>query len=181
MLRALGTLALTSALVLPGLARADEENQPWFDYYFGGGARIGVNIVELTPQLRDFFDVAPERGALVSRVLPDSPAAATGLQAGDVILEADGRKIASGLELVKAVRGTEEGERVKLLVSRRGKTREIEVRPEHAEPRMHQVMRRLRPWAGEALRELRDQIEALEGRLRELERRLDEDADATRS
>ncbi len=179
MLRALGTLALTSALVLPGQARADNENQPWFEWYLGGGARIGVNIVELTPQLRDFLDVAPERGVLVSRVLPDSPAAAAGLQAGDVILEADGRKIASGLELVQAVRGTEEGERVKLLVSRRGKTREIEVRPEHAEPRMHQVMRRLRPWAGEALRELRDQIEALEGRLRELEQRLDEDTDET--
>ncbi len=179
MLRALGMLALTSALVLPGLARADQENQPWFDYYFAGGARIGVEIVELTPQLRDFFDVAPERGVLVSRVLPDSPAAAAGLQAGDVILEADGRKIASRLELVQAVRGTEEGERVELRVSRRGKTREIEIRPEHREPPMHEAMRRLRPWAGDALRELRDQIEALEERLRELERRLAEDIDET--
>ena len=179
MLRALGTLALTSALVLPGLARADQENQPWFDYYFAGGARIGVEIVELTPQLRDFFDVAPERGVLVSRVLPDSPAAAAGLQAGDVILEADGRKIASRLELVQAVRGTEEGERVELRVSRKGKTREIEVQPEHPEPPMHQAMRRLRPWAGDALRELRDQIQALEERLREIERRLDESTDET--
>ena len=105
MLRALGTLTLSSALVLPGLARADHEIQPWFDWHLRGGARIGVEIVELTPQLRDFFDVAPKRGVLVSRVLPDSPAAAAGLQAGDVILEADGRKIASRLELVQAVRG----------------------------------------------------------------------------
>ncbi len=179
MLRALGTLALTSVLAFPGLARADDEIQPWFNYYFGGGARIGVEIVELTPQLRDFFDVAPERGVLVSRVLPDSPAAAAGLQAGDVILEADGRKVASRLELVQAVRGTEKGERVELRVSRRGKTREIEVRPEHPEPPMHQAMRRLRPWAGDALRELRDQIKALEERLLELERRLDEDTDET--
>ena len=180
MLRALGTLALTSALVLPVLARADQ-NQPWFDWHFGGGARIGVDIVELTPQLREFLDVAPERGVLVSRVLPDSPAAAAGLQAGDVILEADGRKIASRLELVQAVRATAEDGRVELRVSRRGKTREIQVRPEHPKPPMHQAMRRIRPWAGEVLRELRDQIEALEGRLRELERRLDEDTDETRS
>ena len=40
-------------------------------------------------------------------------------------------------------------------------------------------MRRLRPWAGDALRELREQIEALEERLRELERRLDKDTDET--
>ncbi len=183
MLRALGMLTLSSALVLPGLARADYEIQPWFDWHLGGGARIGVEIVELTPQLRDFFDVAPKRGVLVSRVVPDSPAAAAGLQAGDVILEADGRKIASRLELVQAVRGTEEGERVGLQVSRRGKTREIEVRPEHPEPPMHQAMRRLRPWAGDAVRELRDQIEAqieaLEERLRELERRLAESTDET--
>ena len=179
MVRALGTLALASALVLPGLARADHENQPWFHWRFGGGARIGVEIVELTPQLRDFLDVAPELGVLVSRVLPDSPAAAAGLQAGDVILEADGRKIASRLELVQAVGGTEQGERVELLVSRKGKTREIEVLPEHPEPPMQQAMRRLRPWAGDALRELRGQIEALEERLRELERRLDEDTDET--
>lgn len=179
MLRTLGTLALSSALVLPGLARADHEIQPWFDWHLGGGARIGVEIVELTPQLRDFFDVAPKRGVLVSRVLPDSPAAAAGLQAGDVILEADGRKVASRLELVQAVRAAEEGERVELLVSRRGKTREIEVRPEHPEPPLHQAMRRLRPWAADALRELRDQIEALEERLRELEHRLDKDTDET--
>ncbi len=179
MLRALGMLALASALVLPGLARADHENQPWFDWHFGGGARIGVEIVELTPQLRDFLDVAPKRGVLVSRVLPDSPAAAAGLQAGDVILEADGRKVASRLELVQAVRGAEEGERVELRVSRRGKTREIEIRPEHPEPPMREAMRRLRPWAGDALRELRNQIEALEERLRELERRLDKDTDET--
>ncbi len=177
MLRALGTLALTSALILPGLARADHGHEPWFDWRLGGGARIGVDIVELTPQLRDFFEVAPEQGVLVSDVLPDSPAAAAGLQAGDVILEADGRKIASRPELVQAVRDAEEGERVELVVSREGKTREIEVRPEHPEPRMHQAMRRMRPWGGEALRELRHQVEALEERLRELERRLAEDSD----
>ncbi len=180
MIRALVTLALTTALVLPGLARADRENQPWFlDYYIGRGARLGVEIVELTPQLRDFFDVAPEQGVLVSHVLPDSPAEAAGLQAGDVILEAEGRKIASRLELVQVVRRTEEGDRVGLRVSRRGKTREIEVQPEHPEPPLHKAMLRNRPWAGDAVRELRDQIEALEERLRELERRLDKDTDET--
>ena len=179
MLRALGMLALTSALALPGLARAGHENEPWFDWRLGGGARIGVDIIELTPQLRDFFDVAAERGVLVSRVLPDSAAAAAGLQAGDVILEADGRQIASRLELVQAVRGTEEGGRVELLVSREGKTRELEVRPAHAEPPMHQAMRRIRPWSREVLRELRQQIEALEERLRKLERRLAEGSDET--
>ena len=55
MLRALGMLTLSSALVLPGLARADYEIQPWFDWHLGGGARIGVEIVEPKMRFKSFL------------------------------------------------------------------------------------------------------------------------------
>jgi len=59
---------------------------------------------------------------VVTRVDPDGPAAGAGIREGDVILEADRRKVASAPELDQAV--TDEGKdgKVLLLVNRRGDT-----------------------------------------------------------
>ena len=50
----------------------------------------GVEVADLDPQARRQFDIPSHvRGALVTRVDPDSPAADAGLREGDVILEID--------------------------------------------------------------------------------------------
>lgn len=66
------------------------------------GRRLGVQFHELTPQLAKYFEV--DNGVLISAVEEDSPAAKAGLAAGDVVTRVDGEAIASGRDLVEALR-----------------------------------------------------------------------------
>ncbi len=54
---------------------------------------IGVVIQDVTRELADSFGMSRPEGALVAQVLPDSPAAAAGLQVGDIIVGFDGRDV----------------------------------------------------------------------------------------
>lgn len=60
---------------------------------------LGVNLLDLTAELRRHFGVPEDRGVLVSRVLDESPAARAGLRPGDVVTAADGEALPSGLRL----------------------------------------------------------------------------------
>lgn len=57
--------------------------------------RLGVIIQNVTPAIADALDLDVLTGALVSQVEPDSAAERAGLQAGDVIVELDGRPVDS--------------------------------------------------------------------------------------
>ncbi|MBM4119003.1 PDZ domain-containing protein [bacterium] len=67
-----------------------------------GGGRLGVEVRDLEGPLASYFPGA-ERGALVLGVDEQSPAAAAGLQAGDVIVELGGQAVASVEALREAV------------------------------------------------------------------------------
>lgn len=54
---------------------------------------LGVLIQEVTRELAESFGMETPHGALVSKVLDDSPAADAGLQVGDVIVEFNGRTV----------------------------------------------------------------------------------------
>ena len=51
---------------------------------------LGVVIQRITPELAKEFGLADDKGALVSKVMPDGPAAKAGIERGDVIVEFDG-------------------------------------------------------------------------------------------
>ena len=82
---------------------------------------IGVNIQELTPDLIAALDL-PEntKGTLVSHVDKDSPAAAAGLEPGDVIVNFDNKPVVSLAELQLQVSMLEPGSKVSLVVLRKG-------------------------------------------------------------
>lgn len=60
---------------------------------------LGVLIQEVTRELAESFGMDTPQGALVAKVLENSPAAEAGLQVGDVIVEFNGKKVirSSGL------------------------------------------------------------------------------------
>lgn len=75
---------------------------------FGVRGRLGLQLQELTPQLADYFGVK-EGGVLIATVTADSSAAKAGLEAGDVIIAANGKPVRRGRDLVEAMREVETG------------------------------------------------------------------------
>ncbi len=87
--------------------------------------RIGVQIQDLTPELAEEFGVRHDGGALVTQVMPDSPAALAELSAGDVIASVNGKEVHSGGDLRTFIGLLRVGTRVKLRVVRDGRDLEI--------------------------------------------------------
>ncbi len=89
---------------------------------------LGVVIQEVTRDLAESFGMERTRGALVSRVLPGSPAEDAGLRTGDVILAYDGREVPKSSALPAMVGRTEVGSEAELTLLREGERRELSVR-----------------------------------------------------
>jgi serine protease Do len=94
----------------------------------GQSRQIGVAVAPLTEQLADYFGVSG-KGLLINNVRPDSPAAKAGLKAGDVIVEVEGKSVASNLELIRALGEKKEGD-VGLMIVRDKNRRVVRVTPE---------------------------------------------------
>lgn len=93
----------------------------------GWRPRLGVGIDDLNPQLAEFLGVDPDRGGLfINRVYEETPAEKAGLKAGDVILEADGKRIENVMDL-REVLDDNAGRTFPLLIMRRGSERTVEV------------------------------------------------------
>ena len=89
--------------------------------------RIGVTGQDLTGELAKAFGLDSTRGALVTQVLPDSPADKAGLKAEDVIVAINGKSIRDFAELRNQVGLLRVGDTVELKVVRGGKTRNVKV------------------------------------------------------
>jgi serine protease Do len=81
---------------------------------------LGVNIQDVTDELAEALGLDRARGALVSEVTPDSPAAAAGIQPGDVVTEYAGKPIGERRDLPRMVADTPIGDHVQLKVFRKG-------------------------------------------------------------
>ena len=89
--------------------------------------RIGVTGQNITSELAKAFGLKDTRGALVTRVLPDSPADKAGLRSEDIITEFNGRPVRDFAELRNQVGLLRIGDKATLTVVRGGKTKKIEV------------------------------------------------------
>ena len=96
---------------------------------FGQAKRgwLGVQIQDLTPEFSESLGYDSTEGAFVASVNPESPAAKSNIQAGDIIIEFDGKKITSFKDLPKVVAETPIGNEVKVSVWRNGGLIEITV------------------------------------------------------
>jgi len=81
---------------------------------------IGVSIQPVTKDLADSFGLPAERGALVSEVIPESPAEKGGIKSGDIIVSFDGKAIKEMNDLPRLVAATATGKSVSVKVIRDG-------------------------------------------------------------
>jgi serine protease Do len=88
---------------------------------------LGVSIQQVTPDLAKSFGLSDENGALVSGIIPGSPADKGGLKAGDIIMDFDGKKIQEMNELSRMVAAAPVGKKVALSVMRAGKEKKVTV------------------------------------------------------
>lgn len=100
---------------------------------------LGVSVQNVDSDLAESLGLASPRGALVSRVIPNGPAALAGLQEGDLVLRYDTFEIADDRMFSRLVAETEIGRRVRMQIQRRGQPLSViaavqqltEVRPEN--------------------------------------------------
>ena len=88
---------------------------------------LGVLIQDVTRDLAETFKMPQPVGALVAQIVPDGPAATSGLLPGDVILDFNGTPILESSALPPLVGIHPVGKPAKVTVLRRGQTRVIEL------------------------------------------------------
>ncbi len=88
---------------------------------------LGVQIQNVTRELAESFNMDRPYGALIAKVIPDSPAEQAGLQIGDVIIEFDGHEVDTSGELPPLVGITPIGEKVKVKIIRAGNKQSVKV------------------------------------------------------
>ncbi|MCG6133432.1 MAG: trypsin-like peptidase domain-containing protein [Nostoc sp. LLA-1] len=97
---------------------------------------LGIQMVGLTPQIKQNLNSDPnsgvrvneDKGVLIVRVMPNSPAARAGLRAGDVIQRLNGQAVEDAGSVQKAVESTQVGGDLRLDLRRNGQSVNLAVR-----------------------------------------------------
>ena len=89
---------------------------------------LGVVIQEVNRDLAESFGLERPHGALISRVMDDTPAAAGGLREGDIITKFNGRSIERSSELPYNVGRLRGGETASVELVRDGKTMKLKLK-----------------------------------------------------
>lgn len=91
--------------------------------------KLGVVLSPITPQIQKQLGLDSTDGLVVTDVDPTGPAASAGIDRGDVILEVNRKPVTSAADVKNAL-GESNGKPVLLLVSRRGQTIYLTVKPQ---------------------------------------------------
>lgn len=92
------------------------------DHALAGGPWLGVQLQSLTRAIGRELGVPADvdRGAVITWVFRDTPAAAAGLEAGDVVVAVDGETIDGADDFVATLRALPVGASIQLVVVRDG-------------------------------------------------------------
>jgi serine protease Do len=136
-----GTAVLCAALIAaPGytaaqrahVAGTQEMPEPQvhdFNVMFGeeGGSWLGVETREVTSDNAKELKLPGERGVVLGRIAPDSPALKSGLRENDVVTEINGQQVEGAMQFRRMIREIPAGRNVQLTVWRDGHTQKISV------------------------------------------------------
>jgi serine protease Do len=90
-------------------AKAEEQTGNW-----------GMQVGDITPDIAQQFHLSTNKGVVIRRVAPDSPAADAGVQPGDVVLEVNHERVASVSDFVAKAKAAKDQKRSALLLVQRG-------------------------------------------------------------
>jgi serine protease Do len=136
-----GTAALCAALIAaPGYTAAQRSHQAEnqevvepqvrdFEVLLGeeGGSWLGVETREVTSDNAKELKLPSERGVVLGRIAPDSPAQKSGLRENDVVTEINGQLVEGSMQFRRMIREIPAGRNVQLTVWRDGRTQKINV------------------------------------------------------
>lgn len=122
-----GYMGLSFAIPINVAMRAAEQIRQHGEVNHGW---LGVGTQSLNKDLADSLDSPDLSGALVSQVIPGSPAAKAGIEPGDIILRYDEKAIATATDLPPLVGETPIGEKIPIEIRRRGESKTVHVKIE---------------------------------------------------
>ena len=106
----------------------------------GGGSWLGVGVAEVTQEKAKELRLPAERGALLGKIVPDSPAAKAGLKENDVITEINGQRVEGSEQFRRMIREIPAGRAAQLSVWRDGRQQTITVTLGKSETAHHHTM-----------------------------------------
>jgi serine protease Do len=86
---------------------------------------LGVSMQDISPELAEAFGLDRARGAIISRILKDSPADKAGLDAGDIVISTDGKQIKNAADLRNRIGLLPVGEKIRFTIIRDGKKSDV--------------------------------------------------------
>jgi serine protease Do len=92
-----------------------------------GASWLGVESQEITSEKAKELKLPAERGVLLERIVPDSPAAKAGLKDNDVITEINGQRVEGAAQFRRMIHEIPAGRSVQFTVWRDGKAQSIGV------------------------------------------------------
>ena len=153
--------------------------------------RLGVEVLQISPELRKRLGAPADRGVLVDGVRANSPAAKAGIEVGDVIVRLDGDAAGSASDMLNAMSDRKKGDTIEVDVIRDRSPVELRATLDNdgmvfrgfqngkrfdVEPQTRDWFRQM-PQLGNMQqfgdRALQKQLDQAETRIEQLERRLD--------
>jgi C-terminal processing protease CtpA/Prc len=125
--------AIEQLEALPGMAddelnlMLDEEGSGW----------LGVETHEVTAEKAKELKLSAERGVVLGKIVPDSPAAKAGLKENDVVTEINGQRVEGTAQFRRMIHETPGGRTVQLTVWRDGRSQTVNVTLGKAQERRH--------------------------------------------
>lgn len=138
------------ATASPDKAPTQQQDYSWS--FSSGKGRLGMVVMSLTPDLRQYFGVANDRGLLVAHVDRGSPADIADIRTGDVITAVNNHPVDSAMDVMSRIDPVKKGDDVAINVVRDRRAFEVHAvltdaaQSVEAMPRMFERMPSTEKW-----------------------------------
>src|SRR6266446_4288604 len=112
-----------------------------------GTGWLGVETHEVTTEKAKELKLPAERGVVLGKIVPDSPAAKAGLKENDVVTEINGQRVEGAAQFRRMIHEIPAGRTIQLTMWRDGRTQTVSATLAKSEERRH-VMTRVAPMPG---------------------------------